>query len=123
MKWSALALAIASVSLNAIAQVFWKKTMLSLQPQLEGHGFDMSSFLAIITNLWLLIGIVCYVISIGFWLIVLQHNEISVAYPLIAVGFVITTAIGYFYFGDNVSLNRLVGIGFILSGVIIVTRS
>ena len=65
----------------------------------------------------------CYALSIGIWLIVLGKTEVSVAYPLLSIGFIITAIIGYFYLDESVSLTRIAGIALICFGIVVVSRS
>jgi multidrug transporter EmrE-like cation transporter len=68
-------------------------------------------------------GLGCYVISVVVWIMALSRVEVSVAYPLLSVGYVVNAMVAYFWFGEAVTPTRLLGIGIIILGVFIVARS
>lgn len=118
-----LPLILFAVALNAGAQLFLKKGM-----QTIGYfEFTLRHFPHItwqaLTNLYIIGGLVCYVFSIGAWLMVLSRVEVSYAYPLLSVGYIVTAVAGYYFFQEPVTLTRLIGIAVIILGVYLVTKS
>ncbi|MEO7728457.1 MAG: SMR family transporter [Burkholderiales bacterium] len=68
-------------------------------------------------------GLACYVISVVVWIMALSRVEVSVAYPLLSVGYVVNAIAAWYLFGEAVTPLRLAGIGVIIIGVVLVTRS
>jgi multidrug transporter EmrE-like cation transporter len=68
-------------------------------------------------------GLACYVISVVVWVMALSRVEVSVAYPLLSVGYVVNAVAAWYLFGEAVTPMRLTGIGVIIIGVCLVTRS
>ncbi len=68
-------------------------------------------------------GLGCYVISVVVWIMALSRVEVSIAYPLLSVGYVVNAIAAYYLFGEAVTPMRLIGIGVIIIGVVLVTRS
>jgi multidrug transporter EmrE-like cation transporter len=68
-------------------------------------------------------GIVCYVLSLVVWIMALSRVEVSVAYPMLSIGYAVNAVAAYFLFGEAVGVQRLVGIGIIIVGVYLVARS
>ncbi len=111
------------VILNALAQIALRKTMLIAGP-IPGTASELLRFVfALALNPWFLGGIGCYLVSLGVWLIVLSKVEVSLAYPLLSIGYVIATAVGYFYLGENVDVSRVAGISLICLGIVVLFRS
>lgn len=123
MNFLTFLLAVTSVSLNAAAQLALKKLMLSIGPLPIGFSKIFSFILALFLNVWFTIGMGCYVLSVGIWLVVLAKTEVSLAYPLLSIGYIITAIIGYFFLHENVNLVRMVGIFVVCIGIIIISRS
>jgi multidrug transporter EmrE-like cation transporter len=71
---------------------------------------------------WAVAGIVLYAISALFWLIVLSRVPLSVAYPVVAVGYVVVVLYSYFVFGETVKWIAWVGLAFIVIGVAITAQ-
>ena len=68
-------------------------------------------------------GIACYVVSVAVWILGLSRVEVSIAYPMLSVGYVLNAVAAWYLFGEAVSLTRLTGIGIIILGVYVVARS
>ena len=68
-------------------------------------------------------GVVCYVISLVVWIMGLSRVEVSIAYPMLSLGYVLNAVAAWYLFGEAVSVTRLAGIGIIIIGVYIVARS
>jgi multidrug transporter EmrE-like cation transporter len=65
-------------------------------------------------------GLGFYAIGTLLWLSALGRLELSQAYPFVSVGFALTTLSGWWLFSDELSMQRLVGIGITLLGIVIV---
>ncbi len=68
-------------------------------------------------------GVGCYVVSLAVWIMGLSRVEVSMAYPLLSVGYLINALAAWYLFGESLTAQKLVGIGFIIAGVFLVTRS
>ncbi len=111
------------VLLNAAAQLCLKEGMRRI-----GHfEFVWSNIvpigLQVAGNLFILAGLLLYVVSVVVWLLVLSRVEVSFAYPLLSVGYIVNAVAGYYLFQENLSVQRITGIVIICLGVYFVTRS
>ena len=70
-----------------------------------------------------LVGLAMYGSAALLWLFVLARAPLSLVYPFVGIGFIITMMIGYFYFGETVSASRTIGTLMIATGCILVARS
>src|SRR5882757_9432055 len=68
-------------------------------------------------------GLACYVVSVVVWIMALSRVEVSIAYPMLSIGYVVNALAAYYLFGEAVTPMRLTGIAVIIIGVWIVTRS
>jgi len=123
MTTTILLLILFGVLLNSGAQVLLKAGMDHI-----GHfSFTWSNFWPIawqiVISPWILLGIVFYVISVAVWLLVLSRTDVSIAYPMISLGYVVSAIVAYFFLGEHVTLMRMTGIFIILFGVFLVARS
>jgi multidrug transporter EmrE-like cation transporter len=118
-----LPLILLGVLLNAAAQLSLKQGMRTI-----GHfAFSLENILPIGTkvliNPFVLTGLLCYVISVIVWLMALSRVEVSYAYPLLSVGYIVTAFAGQFFFQEALGPVRWAGIMVICLGVFLVTRS
>ncbi len=117
------ALVMVGVLLNSGAQIFLKTGMRNI-----GHfDFTLANFwpisLQVVMSPWIFLGIASYVLSVVVWLLVLSRTDVSIAYPMISLGYVVSAVAAYFFLGEHLSLIRMTGIFIILFGVFIVARS
>jgi multidrug transporter EmrE-like cation transporter len=77
----------------------------------------------IATQPQILCGIGCYVVSVVVWILALSRAEVSIAYPMLSIGYVINAVAAWYLFGEAVTITRLVGIAIIVLGVFVVARS
>lgn len=68
---------------------------------------------------WAVAGVLFYVLFALFWLVVLSRVSLSVAYPMIAGGFVVIVLYSRFVFHENVRPIVWIGLAFIVAGVIL----
>ena len=123
MKGGQFALILTGVLLNAIAQLLLKAGAASL----TGVELRASNALLIagrlVANVPILAGLTCYVLSVVVWILALSRVEVSVAYPMLSIGYVVNALAAWWLFGENLSGARLAGIGIILLGVWLVART
>ena len=104
-----------SVLLNCAAQLCIRKGMLIVgEIGMTGLVQNLGNML---TNLWLWAAMFCYAISILMWMAVLSKVEVSFAYPFLSVGYVVAALVGYYFFGESLTLTRIAGIIVICIGV------
>lgn len=115
MSLKSLMLILLSVGLSAIAQIAMKAGVSNAS--MPAATSVLGSYVAMLTAPKVLLGLACYGLGALIWLRVLSMMDVSQAYPFVAVGFVLTMALGFILLGETPHLTRLVGAGFILVGV------
>jgi len=68
-------------------------------------------------------GLACYVVSVAVWILALSRVPVSVAYPMLSVGYIVNAVGAWLLFGESITAQKLVGIAFIIVGVYLVARS
>jgi len=82
-----------------------------------------SYFASAFTNPFVLTGFLLYGLSSLFWLIVLGRVELSYAYPLVSMGYVLAVFLSWVLFNEQVGPVRLAGLAIICIGVALLSRS
>jgi multidrug transporter EmrE-like cation transporter len=123
MTWGAFALIMTGVLLNAIAQLALKASVsdtgvinLDLQSLLSSAG-------TLISNLWLWVGLICYAISVVVWILALSRVDVSIAYPMLSIGYILNAVAASHLFNEPMGVGKVIGIGVIILGVYILARS
>lgn len=118
-----LPLIILGVLLNASAQLCLKMGM-------RGIGIFSFSFENIIPigtkvalNPFIITGLSCYVISVLVWLLALSRVDVTYAYPLLSIGYIVTAVCGQIFLGENMDAVRWLGVVVICLGVFLITRT
>jgi drug/metabolite transporter (DMT)-like permease len=111
------------VMLNAMAQLALKAGMNRV-----GHfDFALANVLPIGwqvgTNPFVALGLFCYVVSVGVWLLVLSRVEVSLAYPMLSVGYVVNALIAWWFLGETLTATKIAGIAVICFGVWLLSRA
>ncbi len=112
-----------AVILNTAAQLLLKAGM-----DRVGHfAFSWANVVPVFTktafNPFILAGLCIYVASFGAWLLVLSRADVSYAYPMTSLGYIFSAVAAYYWLGEHVSLERVVGILIIIAGVYLISRS
>ncbi len=118
-----IGLALSSVSLTALAQVTLRKAMLTGPAAWSSAREIAVSVATLLLNPYLIAGMTLYAVSIVLWLAVLSRAEVSAAYPMASIGFIITAVVAHFALGEVLSVTRLLGIALICAGVVLVSKS
>jgi multidrug transporter EmrE-like cation transporter len=119
--FAALMLALLCVCLTATAQVLLKMGMSSPAIQLAMSNGMGSVYWLALTNPAIWGGMICFGASAGLWLLVLGRLEVSLAYPLVSLGVVLTTLAGIFILGESAGLYKLLGVAMIVGGVLVLS--
>jgi multidrug transporter EmrE-like cation transporter len=123
MNAISFSLVMAGVLLNAGAQLLLKAGAMSV-----GYfEFSRDNVIPIgwklATEPHIIGGLGCYVVSVALWVMALSRVEVSVAYPMLSVGYIVNALAAWYLFDETVSPMRLTGIGVIILGVCLVARS
>ena len=118
-----LPLILLGVLLNAGAQITLKQGMGNVGP----FAFSLENIVPIgikvARNPFVIVGLFCYVVSVVVWLMVLSRVEVSYAYPLLSVGYIVTAFAGHTFFAEALGAVRWAGILVICFGVYLITWS
>jgi multidrug transporter EmrE-like cation transporter len=116
-------LVLVGVLLNAAAQLLLKAGTNAV----GSFEFSMANALPVgwklATQPSIVGGLACYVVSVVVWIMALSRTEVSIAYPMLSIGYVINAVAAWYLFGEAVGAQRMVGIGVIIVGVFLVARS
>jgi drug/metabolite transporter (DMT)-like permease len=123
MNVVAFSLLMTGVLLNAGAQLLLKAGTNALGAITLTRENWPDTLLRMVTEVHFVLGTACYVLSLFVWILGLSRVPVSVAYPLLSVGYVINAIAAHYLFGEVVTSTRWLGIGFIVVGVWLVARS
>jgi multidrug transporter EmrE-like cation transporter len=123
MTLSGFSFLMAGVLLNALAQLLLKAGTNVLGIITLTRDNWTGEFARMAVEPHFIAGAACYAISLVVWILGLSRVPVSIAYPMLSVGYVINAIAAYYLFGEAVTLTRWTGIAFIVLGVWLVARS
>jgi multidrug transporter EmrE-like cation transporter len=116
-------LVLAGVLLNAAAQLLLKAGT----NRIGEFAFSLENVvpvgLKVAASPFVLGGLACYAVSVVVWILALSRVPVSIAYPMLSIGYIVNAAAAWLLFGESLTAQKLVGIGFIVVGVWLVARS
>jgi multidrug transporter EmrE-like cation transporter len=119
----AFSLVLTGVLLNAAAQLLLKAGT----NRIGEFAFSLANVvpvgLKVASSPFVLGGLACYAVSVVVWIMALSRVPVSVAYPMLSIGYIVNAVAAWLLFGESLAAQKLVGIGFIVVGVWLVARS
>lgn len=114
--WIALTILVVAICLGAAGQVCLKAgvTTLGVNPPV---GVVLAS---IVKNRLVFGGFACYGVSSLLYIVALSRLDLSYAYPMIALSYVIVVILAWWLLGETVPVGRVIGLAIICIGVLVV---
>jgi multidrug transporter EmrE-like cation transporter len=128
MKASLMSLAtfgfiLTGIFLNALAQLLLKAGTNAVGAIHLTADNWLATGIKLATQLPIIGGLTCYVVSVAVWIIGLSRVDVTIAYPLLSIGYIINAIGAWYFLGEAVSVQRVLAIGIIIIGVALLTRS
>ena len=123
MRLSDFSFLCGGVLLNALAQLGLKAATDTTGPLVVGEGAMLRRSLELLAVPWLWAALGCYGLSVIVWLEGLSRVPVSQAYPLLSLGYVVNVGLAWWLLGEVPNAQRVLGIGVIVLGVVLVARS
>jgi multidrug transporter EmrE-like cation transporter len=111
------------ICLNAVAQLLLKAGTNAVGAiHLTAQNW-FATGIKLASQVPIIAGLSCYVLSVVVWIIGLSRVDVTIAYPLLSLGYIINAIGAWYFLGEAVSLQRLLAIGVIIAGVALLARS
>lgn len=112
-----------SIGLNVLGQLAFKTEML----RFGEIAFHPSRFFQIGIQVFsrplIVLGVFLYAVSAFFWIIAISKLELSFAYPMLSIGYVLIFFLSVWLFREPFTITRLIGTIIVCGGLILVARS
>jgi drug/metabolite transporter (DMT)-like permease len=123
MQSRVLALILVTVLMSAVGQLALKFAVEKANFREAVEGGFMSAAAAAVGSPFFWGALAIYGVSVALWLWVLSRAELSVAYPFVSLGFVVTLGFAAIFLNETVTTLKLVGTLLIVAGCYMVARS
>jgi len=123
MNMVSFALIFTGVMLNAAAQILMKAGTNSI-----GYfEFSMENIVPIgwklATEWHIFVALCCYALSVVIWILALSRVPVSIAFPMLSMAYVVNAIAAWYLLGEGFNPTKLVGMGIIILGVIVISRA
>lgn len=108
---------------NFLSQIMLKKGMTQIKIESFSAATLATVLADIVTNYFVVGGLLVMVISMGAHLLVLSKVDISYAYPFLGLSFVLITVWGYAVLKEPINIYKIAGVTAIVIGVALVAKS
>ncbi len=110
-KLWAVVLILLTTLLTSSAQILWKK----------GSAFlSIAEPLSVLTNYYILGGILLYVVGGTLMIIAFRGGEVSVLYPIIATSYIWVSFLSIYFLNESMRLFKWMGIFTIIAGIALI---
>ena len=123
MNAYALVLVLAGVALNATAQFLLKMATNKVGVIEASSALSLNAMSTLFLQWPMMLGLFCYGFSLLIWLMALSRTDVSLAYPMLALGYLFNAFAAHYFLGETVSPQRWMAIGLIVIGVVLLARS
>jgi len=123
MKLADFSVLLCGVLLNAFAQL-WLKAATQVSGPLvatDSNLMEKGLRLLAVPSLWY--ALTAYGVSVIVWIVGLSRVPVSQAYPLLSLGYVLNIGLAWWFFAEVPNAQRVIGVGVIVAGVVLVARS
>lgn len=107
--------------LISVGQVFWKLALIREQITFSKY-FAWKELKNLAFSPYMILGIIIYFIATILWIYLLNKFEYSKIYPIIASAYVYAILFSYLIFKENIGMNKIIGILFIIGGIIFISK-
>ncbi len=121
MMWVLLVI---SIILGAFGQIFMSVAMKAMGGiSFNGSVVELGMYYVRAALSWSMVGaVLCYGVSFLLWLAVLSRKDLSLARPMMSLGYLVTMAYGI-YAGEDMNLYRVLGTLVIVVGIFLMIMS
>jgi len=114
-----ISLALVSIALGAVGQVILKLGADKLGNLSFAGRALVSDLLRIIKTPEIIFGMLFFGFSSLLWIKVLTRMDLSRAYPLVSISYIIVAVLSYLILREQFTVQKIIGIAVIITGVIV----
>lgn len=81
---------------------------------------DVEHAMGLFLNIFVIAGVFCYALSAILYIVVLTKLNVSLAYPLVSLGYVLVALSAWFFLNEEITVLRWAGIALIVAGSVLV---
>jgi drug/metabolite transporter (DMT)-like permease len=112
-----------SICAGVAGQLMLKRGMTILGAQSLSGSSIVDVVLRMALSPWVILGLTIYVAGTFFWLMVLSRIDLSFAYPMTSMSYILIVLSSWYFLGESISPLRIAGVVTIIAGVSLIAQS
>ena len=112
-----------SVGFNVVGQLAWRHAMSRFGAVTLSFSRLLPTIKGMFAQPFVVLGVLCYAISLVFWLGALSRVELSKAYPMLSIGYIAVFVLSGVFLGESMNPLRFLGTLLVVGGLFLVMRS
>lgn len=121
MNTATIGLLLASIVLGASGQLMFKGASRALPPFSELGVFKL--ILTMFSTPLILGGFACFFVSALMWIVAIKNVPLSVAYPMVALSYIIIFTGSALLYGESITWKHGAGAALIIGGILLITST
>jgi len=113
--------AILTIVIASVGQIILK---FGIDKSLNSHNLksinNFLDFYLIFSAPLVLLGLIFYGLSAFLWIVVLSEFDLSIAYPILGLTYILVLLLSLFFLGESLSILKVTGTLFVLFGVALI---
>ena len=109
------------VCMLTTGNVLWKFGLIKVGGFLTDNRSYLANLKDLITCHFMWIGAFFYIIGTLYWFTLLSRHNLSYVYPMVSIGYILTSVMGIVFFGETISTTGWIGMGVVFVGFIILS--
>ena len=113
--------AILTIVIASVGQIILK---FGIDKSLNSHNLksinNFLDFYLIFSAPLVLLGLIFYGLSAFLWIVVLSELDLSIAYPILGLTYILVLLLSLFFLGESLSILKVTGTLFVLFGVALI---
>lgn len=98
----------------------WQVNLAGAFPQ--GNAEKVQHIIKLLLNPWVISGLACAFIAALTWMAAMTKLPLSYAYPFMSLAFIFVMFLSALFFKEPITINKSLGLAFIVLGIIIGSR-
>ena len=111
-----------TILLTVYGQVIIKWQVSLAGPLPEASKEKLFFIFGLLLNPWIISGFLAAFLAAMSWMAAMSKFPLSYAYPFMSLAFVLVLFLSYFFFKEPLTVSKVVGMGLIVSGIVIGSR-
>jgi multidrug transporter EmrE-like cation transporter len=121
--YSGILFVVATIIFTVYGQLVIKWQMNQVGPLPYSAHDKICFLLSMFLRPWILTGFAAAFLASLAWMAAMTKFKLSEAYPFTSLAFVLVMLLSYAFFGEELTLNKVIGTSLVIAGLLVIVRT